>query len=269
MFLYWCLCLQTAALQVSGFYSLSPKLILFSLFLYFYHLLLLYFILSSYSKCFCCFSAVQEMIAIMQEHGEVVCCVGSSFNVNNTSIFTQADIRYVIFTTFSSFIKLVLQRNNLQLFHDHLDCNLFFNIHCSVAIEPLFPQLCLKGLPKDFRSGTPQLQTGNKNPNKAAFDMSSVQQDSSSSDMDNGEMLLIVACNAYISSINTYLAIFCFTWLCWKKTIFWNEGFVWLLLTDLSPLELSALLNSLPCSLSFHRDTDFKFKSLLKEVPRS
>ena len=44
-----------------------------------------------------------------------------------------------------------------------------------------------------------------------------------------------------------------------------NEGFV-LLLTELSPLELSALLNSLPCSLSFHRDTDFKFKSLLKEV---
>lgn len=27
----------------------------------------------------------------------------------------------------------------------------------SIAVEPLFPQLCLKGLPKDFRSGTPQL----------------------------------------------------------------------------------------------------------------
>jgi len=24
-------------------------------------------------------------------------------------------------------------------------------------VEPLFPQLCLKGLPKDFRSGTPKL----------------------------------------------------------------------------------------------------------------
>lgn len=27
----------------------------------------------------------------------------------------------------------------------------------SIAVEPLFPQLCLKGLPKDFRSGTPRL----------------------------------------------------------------------------------------------------------------
>ena len=30
-------------------------------------------------------------------------------------------------------------------------------IRFSIAVEPLFPQLCLKGLPKDFRSGTPQL----------------------------------------------------------------------------------------------------------------
>ena len=36
-----------------------------------------------------------------------------------------------------------------------VDCaNVFF---FSIAVEPLFPQLCLKGLPKDFRSGTPQL----------------------------------------------------------------------------------------------------------------
>ena len=58
----------------------------------------------------------------------------------------------------------------------------------------MFPQLCLKGLPKDFRSGTPQLQTGNKNPNKVAFELSSVQQDSSSSDMDNGEIVLMATC---------------------------------------------------------------------------
>ena len=43
-------------------------------------------------------SAVQEMITIMQEYGEVVCCVGSSFNVNNTDIFSQADIRLAIST---------------------------------------------------------------------------------------------------------------------------------------------------------------------------
>lgn len=39
------------------------------------------------------FSAVQEMISIMQDYGEVVCCVGSSFNSANPAIFTQADIR--------------------------------------------------------------------------------------------------------------------------------------------------------------------------------
>ncbi|XP_048575699.1 transmembrane protein 94 isoform X2 [Nematostella vectensis] len=122
--------------------------------------------------------AVQEMVAIMQEHGEVVCCAGSSFNVDNTGVFLQADI--------------------------------------SLTIEPMFPQLCLKGLPKDFRSGTPQLACNKIMDNKAASD------DESSSDLDN----------------------------------------------DLSPLALSALLNSLPCALAFHRDMNFKFKTLLKEARR-
>ena len=39
------------------------------------------------------FAAVQEMISIMQDYGEVVCCVGSSFNSANPAIFIQADIR--------------------------------------------------------------------------------------------------------------------------------------------------------------------------------
>lgn len=38
-------------------------------------------------------AAVQEMISIMQDYGEVVCCVGSSFNSANPAIFIQADIR--------------------------------------------------------------------------------------------------------------------------------------------------------------------------------
>ena len=33
------------------------------------------------------------MIAIMQEYGEIVCCIGSSLNVDNLEIFNQADIR--------------------------------------------------------------------------------------------------------------------------------------------------------------------------------
>ena len=40
-----------------------------------------------------CISAVQEMIAIMQENGEVVNCAGSSLNCSMTDIFTQADLR--------------------------------------------------------------------------------------------------------------------------------------------------------------------------------
>ena len=38
-------------------------------------------------------AAVQEMISIMQDYGEVVCCVGSSFNSVNPAIFIQADMR--------------------------------------------------------------------------------------------------------------------------------------------------------------------------------
>lgn len=125
----------------------------------------------------CSPSAVQEMISIMQDYGEVVCCVGSSFNCANAAIFLQADI--------------------------------------GIAVEPLFPQLCLKGLPKDFRSGTPQL--GNTR-NKLCRQFS----DEHSHEDDN----------------------------------------------ELSPLELSAFLNALPCSLAFHRDTSFQFKDLIKEARR-
>ena len=41
-------------------------------------------------------TAVKEMIAIMQDYGEVVCCVGSSFNSANPAIFIQADIGWVL-----------------------------------------------------------------------------------------------------------------------------------------------------------------------------
>lgn len=127
----------------------------------------------------CSPSAIQEMISIMQDYGEVVCCVGSSFNSANPAIFIQADI--------------------------------------GIAVEPLFPQLCLKGLPKDFRSGTPRLGHGTTR-NRLHRQFS----DEQSNEEDN----------------------------------------------ELSPLELSASLNSLPCSLAFHRDTSFEFKDLIKEARR-
>ncbi|XP_052785861.1 transmembrane protein 94-like isoform X1 [Mya arenaria] len=50
-----------------------------------------------------------EMIQIMQEHGEVVLCVGSSANTQNTPLFLRAD--------------------------------------CSLALEPLCPQVCLQQPP--------------------------------------------------------------------------------------------------------------------------
>ncbi|RUS81084.1 hypothetical protein EGW08_011170, partial [Elysia chlorotica] len=54
----------------------------------------------------CVPEATQEMIKIMQENGEVVLVVGSSLNMENTSIFLQGD--------------------------------------CSIAIEPMYPQLCVR-----------------------------------------------------------------------------------------------------------------------------
>lgn len=40
----------------------------------------------------CIPSAVADMIKILQENGEVVCCLGSSLNCSNTSLFSTADI---------------------------------------------------------------------------------------------------------------------------------------------------------------------------------
>ncbi|OQV16992.1 Transmembrane protein 94 [Hypsibius exemplaris] len=52
----------------------------------------------------CIPASIREMLEIMQENGEVVCCLGSSANLSNASVFMQAD--------------------------------------ASIAIEPMYPQLC-------------------------------------------------------------------------------------------------------------------------------
>ena len=39
------------------------------------------------------FLAVGEMIGIMQEYDEIVCCIGSSLNAKNFKIFMQSDVR--------------------------------------------------------------------------------------------------------------------------------------------------------------------------------
>lgn len=38
-------------------------------------------------------TAMCEMIKIMQEYGEVTCCLGSSANLRNSCLFLQSDIR--------------------------------------------------------------------------------------------------------------------------------------------------------------------------------
>ena len=91
------------------------------------------------------------MIAIMQEYGEVVGCVAA------LSMWA---------TKISSFEPIWARKNpgclflvglggvgfSLSIMHARM-----FLFPGSIAVEPLFPQLSLKGLPKDFRSWTPQL----------------------------------------------------------------------------------------------------------------
>lgn len=38
-------------------------------------------------------AAMCEMIKIMQEYGEVTCCLGSSANLRNSCLFLQSDVR--------------------------------------------------------------------------------------------------------------------------------------------------------------------------------
>lgn len=51
--------------------------------------------------------------------------------------------------------------------------------------------------------------------------------------------------------------------ICLKYPLIFN---ILVCFPELSPLELSAFLNALPCSLAFHRDASFKFLNLIKEV---
>ena len=41
-------------------------------------------------------SSVVEMIGILQENGEVVCCIGSALRYDNTAAFAQADIAFAM-----------------------------------------------------------------------------------------------------------------------------------------------------------------------------
>lgn len=49
-----------------------------------------------------------EMIKIMQEYGEVTCCLGSSANLRNSCLFLQSDIRWDRISSSSSCLCLHL-----------------------------------------------------------------------------------------------------------------------------------------------------------------
>ena len=61
-------------------------------------------------------------------------------------------------------------------------------------MEPLFPQLCLKGLQKDFRSGTPQL--GQENAREKLRRRFSDEQ---SIEVENGEQSSLKAANSIMT----------------------------------------------------------------------
>ncbi|TRY64396.1 hypothetical protein DNTS_017093 [Danionella cerebrum] len=57
-----------------------------------------------------------EMVSIMQEFGEVVCCIGSSQNISNTEIFLQSDISIALDPLEPSFCRrLPFEAPNLHL----------------------------------------------------------------------------------------------------------------------------------------------------------
>eukprot|EP01133_Synstelium_polycarpum_P009142 gene9142-10722_t len=53
-----------------------------------------------------------EMIRILQENGEVVCCIGSALNYENTAIFAQADVAFSLEPAVSRCLNLPLARSD-------------------------------------------------------------------------------------------------------------------------------------------------------------
>eukprot|EP00794_Sanderia_malayensis_P008949 gene8949-9903_t len=84
----------------------------------------------------CSPQAISDMIEIMQENGEVVCCLGSSLNIWNCPIFAQADV--------------------------------------SISLDPLHPQVCMLNQADNFKNGEP-LYSSNFNMNELSSGISSLQ----------------------------------------------------------------------------------------------
>ena len=77
------------------------------------------------------YTAVTEMTCIRQEYGDVVCCIGSSLNAHNFSIFAQSDFRCILFINlFNVFIikQLILSLLINKIFFFHQGQSLIFPI---------------------------------------------------------------------------------------------------------------------------------------------
>jgi len=49
-------------------------------------------------------SATREMLRILQDYGEVICCYGSAVNIENTGVFLQADCGFDLHSEYSLYL---------------------------------------------------------------------------------------------------------------------------------------------------------------------
>lgn len=83
----------------------------------------------------CTSDTTEQMLAIMQEYGQVVCVLGSSANIKNFPLFAQANARYIF--SMNGFI---------YKFTDGYWWKFFA---CSISVEPLYAQVCQQ-IPSSF-----------------------------------------------------------------------------------------------------------------------
>ena len=70
------------------------------------------------------------MINIMQDYDDIVCCIGSSLNSRNHTIFSSTDVRYVF-----------LEYSLVLLMNFYAACQLFFPL-LSISVNPIFRKVC-------------------------------------------------------------------------------------------------------------------------------
>lgn len=140
----------------------------------------------------CSAEATRQMLDIMQSYGEIVVCLGSSASNDNANIFLQAD--------------------------------------CSIAVEPLYPQVC-----QDVDAYTEANIIHNKLHWQRQSKGKAKEKSSPNDDSFASEQLLECGARAMQSPAHT-----------------------------VSPIYLSRLLNSLPCSIAICRDDPLSLVAIIE-----